>query len=52
MSEQSKKNTGVYWLIFLISLAIMAGILMTSPEWFWLALPSTVTGFALAMDWI
>jgi hypothetical protein len=52
MTEQTNKSKGMYWLMFLVSISIMAFLLMTTPEWFWLALPTTVTGFALGMDWI
>jgi hypothetical protein len=47
----SKSKTG-YWLLFLASLIIMILLLMFSPQWFWLALPTTVTGLALGMHWI
>lgn len=45
-------NKTAYWLLFLVSLAIMAFLLISAPQWFWLALPTTVTGLALGMDWI
>lgn len=52
MTEQTNKNKAAYWLLFLGSLAIITFLLIFYPQWFWLALPTTVGGFALAMDWI
>lgn len=47
-----KKSKAGYWMLFLVSLAILITLLAFLPEVFWLALPSTVGGFAMAMDWI
>ena len=52
MTSETKKNKSAYWLLFLVSLAAITLLLMFSPQWFWLALPTTVTGLAMAMDWI
>jgi hypothetical protein len=50
MSEK-KSKTG-YWMLFLVSLVTIIALLMFLPEAFWLALHTTVGGFAMAMDWI
>lgn len=50
MSE--KKSKAGYWMLFLVSLTILGVLLFKLPEVFWLALPSTVGGLAMAMDWI
>ncbi|MBL7837692.1 MAG: hypothetical protein JNM67_09255 [Bacteroidetes bacterium] len=50
MSEK-KSKTG-YWMLFLVSLTVITLLLMFLPEAFWLALPTTVGGLAMAMDWI
>ncbi|MFM6984059.1 MAG: hypothetical protein ACKOXF_07995 [Chitinophagaceae bacterium] len=50
MSE--KKSKAPYWMLFLASLTVIILLLMFLPEAFWLALPTTVGGFAMAMDWI
>jgi hypothetical protein len=50
MSE-NKSKTG-YWMLFLVSLVAIVGLLIFLPQAFWLALPTTVGGFAMAMDWI
>lgn len=39
-------------MLFLVSLAVITTLLIVLPEAFWLALPTTVGGFAMAMDWI
>jgi hypothetical protein len=48
---QKKSRTG-YWMLFLGSLTILTLLLVFQPEAFWLALPTTVGGLAMAMDWI
>lgn len=50
MSEK-KSKTG-YWMLFLVSLTVITLLLMFLPQAFWLALPTTVGGLAMAMDWI
>ncbi|MCO6494282.1 MAG: hypothetical protein J5I91_01195 [Bacteroidetes bacterium] len=51
-AEKIAKSKGVYWVLFLVSLSVLALLLMFLPEIFWMALPPTVTSFALGMDWI
>lgn len=48
---EKKSKTG-YWMLFLVSLGICVALIMFLPEAFWLALPTTVGGLAMAMDWI
>jgi hypothetical protein len=50
MSE--KKSKTAYWMLFLVSLITITVLMIFLPEAFWLALPTTVGGFAMAMDWI
>jgi hypothetical protein len=50
MSE--KKSRFGYWMLFLVSLTVITLLMIFLPEAFWLALPTTVGGFAMAMDWI
>jgi hypothetical protein len=47
-----KKSRAGYWMLFFVSLAIITVLMIFLPEAFWLALPTTVGGFAMAMDWI
>lgn len=47
-----KKSKTAYWMLFLVSLVIFTVLMIFLPEAFWLALPTTVGGFAMAMDWI
>lgn len=48
MKETSSKAK--YWLYFLISTVAMIALLIFIPEWFWLALPFSLTYLAAAMD--
>jgi hypothetical protein len=50
MSE--KKSKTAYWMLFLVSLITITALIIYLPEAFWLALPTTVGGLAMAMDWI
>jgi hypothetical protein len=50
MSE--KKSKTAYWMLFLVSLITIIVLMIFLPEAFWLALPTTVGGLAMAMDWI
>jgi hypothetical protein len=52
MTEKTHKNRTTYWLLFLLSLTAFVLLLLFLPQWFWLSLPTTVGGLALAMDWI
>ncbi len=50
--EEAQKSTGKYWIYFIIWLTILVGMLCMPQfrQFFWLALPGTVTSFAKAMD--
>jgi hypothetical protein len=50
MSE--KKSKAGYWMLFAVSLVTIIALIIFLPEAFWLALPTTVGGLAMAMDWI
>ena len=45
-------STGKYWLYFLVSTAIMLAMVLFVPEWFWVALPFSLTAFVKALDWM
>lgn len=45
-----QKSTGKYWFFFFVWLGIMILLMFVYREFFWLALPGTVTCFAKAMD--
>ncbi|MBX9781575.1 MAG: hypothetical protein K2X26_14610 [Chitinophagaceae bacterium] len=47
---EAKQSTGKYWALCFFWLAIMVTLLVVYREFFWLALPGTVTYFAKAMD--
>ncbi|MEO6253137.1 MAG: hypothetical protein ABIO79_07530 [Ferruginibacter sp.] len=49
--ETTKKRTGLYWILFLISVALFF-IVLFSPmaSWVSMILPFNVTFFALALD--
>ncbi len=47
-----KKSKAGYWALFLLSLSVLVVLLIFLPQAFWLALPTTIGGFAMAMDWI
>ena len=48
--EQTQNKTRTYWLYTFISLAVMIGLLIVIPAWFWLALPFFLTYLVLAFD--
>ncbi len=47
---EAQKNNRKYWIYCFGWLAIMVTLLIVYREFFWLALPGTVTYFAKAMD--
>jgi hypothetical protein len=47
---EAQKNTKKYWIYCFAWLAIMVTLMVVYREFFWLALPGTVTYFAKAMD--
>jgi len=47
---EANKSTAKYWAICFFWLAVMITLLVVYREFFWLALPGTVTYFAKAMD--
>lgn len=48
--EVRKKNTGLYWLLFLISTAALGFAIFTHWPWLTLIMPFVTTFFVLAMD--
>jgi len=49
-TNTEKTPTGKYWLYFLVSTLIMIGFLVFLPEWFWVALPFSLTSLVMAFD--
>lgn len=47
---EAKQSSGKYWALCFFWLAIMITLLVVYREFFWLALPGTVTYFAKAID--
>lgn len=47
---EAKKSTAKYWALCFFWLALMIVLLIVYREFFWLALPGTVTYFAKGMD--
>ncbi|MBL0883322.1 MAG: hypothetical protein HYI21_02930 [Sediminibacterium sp. Gen4] len=47
---EAKQSTAKYWALCFFWLAAMITLLFVYREFFWLALPGTVTYFAKAMD--
>jgi len=43
-------ETGKYWMLFLISTLIMIAMLIWMNEWFWLALPFSLTYLVKALN--
>ena len=46
----SDTPTGRYWILFLVSTLVMIAMLIWMNEWFWLALPFSLTFFVKALD--
>lgn len=47
--EPQAGNKTLYWLITLASAVACIGLLIYSPEWFWLTLPFLLTYFVKAI---
>ncbi|TDO28220.1 hypothetical protein [Sediminibacterium goheungense] len=47
---EAKKSTAKYWALFFFWFAALIVLLFVYREFFWLALPGTVTYFAKGMD--
>lgn len=49
---EAQKSTAKYWILFFVWLAIMVFMLLTPSikQFFWMALPGTLTYFSLALD--
>jgi len=46
----SKNATGMYWIYFLVSTVVLIAMLIWVNEWFWLALPFSLTYLVKALD--
>ncbi len=49
-TSSTRKNTGRYWMYFLISTIACVALLLFKPEWFWVALPFVLTSLVMAFD--
>jgi hypothetical protein len=49
---EAQQSTGKYWILFFLWLGILVTLMFVYREFFWLALPGTVTYFAKGMDLI
>ena len=45
-----RSSSSLNWLLFLISTVVMIAMLIWLPQWFWLALPFSLTYLVRAMD--
>lgn len=48
--EQKRKYVGLYWLLFLISTAVLVFAIVDHRTWLTLVLPFVTTSFVKAMD--
>jgi hypothetical protein len=48
--EMQKRNKGLYWILFLVSVALTAFAIATHWPWLTLLLPFVFTFFVLALD--
>lgn len=46
--HQKKESTGKYWLLFLVSTAILIFMLIFVNQWFWVVLPFSLTSLVKA----
>jgi hypothetical protein len=44
-----KSSTGLDWILFIVTTAIMLVMLFTMPQWFWLMLPFSLTYLVKAL---
>ncbi len=50
MDTTTKSSRAIDWIIFLVSTVILIFMLMYMDEWFWLALPFSLTYLVKALD--
>jgi hypothetical protein len=48
--EKTKKSTGIFWILFLVSVAVFFGVYQVAGGYCSMILPFNVTFFAMAMD--
>ena len=48
-AEANNKSTAMDWVFFLISTAVVVALLIFANEWFWLALPFSLTYLVKAL---
>src|SRR5688572_26103261 len=49
VNTEPKENRRLYWMITLVSLVACVGLIIVSPEWFWVTLPFLLTFFVKAI---
>lgn len=47
--EQANRSSVMDWLLFLVSTIACIGLLVVAPEWFWVALPFSLTYLVKAL---
>ena len=50
MSSEKTSGTATSWILFIISTIVMIALIIFIPEWFWLALPFSLTYLVKAFD--
>jgi hypothetical protein len=47
-----KRNTGLYWMMTIVSGIALVLLTIYLPQGFWLGLPTFFGGLVMAMDWV
>lgn len=50
LMEMQRRNKGLYWILFLLSVALLIFAIATNWPWLTLIMPFVFTFFVLAMD--
>ncbi|MBC7425889.1 MAG: hypothetical protein H7321_05080 [Bacteroidia bacterium] len=51
-SVETKNLQKKGWMLFVVSAIALTLLFMFKPEVFWLALPTTVGGLVMGLDWV
>ncbi|HMQ48516.1 MAG TPA: hypothetical protein PKA00_11710 [Saprospiraceae bacterium] len=49
-ASTTKKSSGLDWILFLVSTLVLILMLIYADEWFWLALPFSLTYLVKALN--
>jgi len=49
MNQEETSSSKTYWLLFIISTVVMIAMLIWVNEWFWLAMPFSLTYLVKAL---